>query len=176
MWNRKRFFAVPVQTSEKFRFRFQLRNRIQTIFSTVNCTKSCLFNYGTRMCSSSGSTKAKSFGFCGSGSTTLVIRLFLRGLSTYNLLLRSLTEMHYFMAEGTPFIDIAFRLTKSATGCLLVLLCRCTIFNLRYEYFDLSPGLGVPLSIQSHSTLCIATQTTDCYWLYFLSTVNFSNI
>jgi hypothetical protein len=29
--------------------------------------------------------------------------------------------------------------------------------------FDLSPGLGLPPYIQTHSPLCIATQLTDCY-------------
>ncbi len=40
---------------------------------------------------------------------------------------------------------------------------------------DLSPGLGLPPSIQSHSPLCIAASITDCYWSEenFLSLIGF---
>ena len=37
------------------------------------------------------------------------------------------------------------------------------VFNLRS--FDLSPCLGFPPSIRSHSPQCIAKQITDCYWV-----------
>jgi hypothetical protein len=52
--------------------------------------------------------------------------------------------------------------------------CYADEFSLRC--FDLSPGLGLHPSIQSHFPLCNATQITDCYWSEesFLSLIGFS--
>ncbi len=42
--------------------------------------------------------------------------------------------------------------------------------------FDLSPGLGLPPSIQSHSLVCVPTQISDCYFSeesFFLLLIGF---
>jgi hypothetical protein len=68
-----------------FRFRFRMQTKFSTVFQQQTmCTKSCHFNvrssplfydfciqFYVRSGSISGSAKAKSCGFCGSGSTTL---------------------------------------------------------------------------------------------------------
>jgi hypothetical protein len=92
----------------------------------------------------------------------------LNRLNKYTLNLWGSIYTYMYIVHNTTHVHVyshrEINRTKSKeVGFLVLLSCYADLFNLRS--FDLSPGLGLPRSIQSHSPLhiCITTQITDRY-------------